>query len=273
MRSGFPFRSLLCGEHRGAQRVGRALPLDGGAGGLPATALLFRLAALFRRVIDGQHGTAFRLVVCAEQPAILFIIPNEQTDGEGEAAEGHDQGDHLRDGHAAAEDELRVAQRLHDGAHGAVAEQVACKGEAARLLFEFPHQYKQQREDDEVEHALIKEEGVMPFARLFDEHGEGEPLQRLVGDFGAVYFLVDEVAPAADGLGEDDARHQAICHAEEIDLVDEAEQHHAQRTADDPADDGKAAVAEGGKPLCNVRRGVGEHEEGARADDAEGQDA
>ena len=92
----------------------------------------------------------------------------------------------------------------------------------------------------------------MPFARLFDEHRQGEPLQRLVGDFGAVHFLVDEVAPAADRLGEDDARHQAVCHAEEVDLVDEAEQHHADRAADDPADDGKAAVAEGGKPLGDV---------------------
>ena len=78
---------------------------------------------------------------------------------------------------------------------------------------------------------------------IFDIDGEREPLHGGVRNLGAVHFLVEEVAPAADRLREREAGDHAIRHAEKIDFMDEAEQENAQSAADDAADDGQAAVA------------------------------
>lgn len=119
---------------------------------------------------------------------------------EEDAADRHENGKDLRYGKAAAEDILPVAQRLHDGAHRAVGEEIPGDGKPVRLFAEIPHQREQERKDDDIEHALIEEEGVMPLPRTLDVDAEGEPLPGGVGDDAAVDFLIEEVAPPADAL-------------------------------------------------------------------------
>ena len=106
---------------------------------------------------------------------------------------------------------------------------------------ELPHQRKQKSKHDEVEHAFIKEKGIVPAVRILDIDGKGKPLQRRIGNKPAVHFLIEEVAPAADSLCQDDARHEAVCDAQKVDLMDDAEKHDAERPAHDAADNGQTA--------------------------------
>ena len=113
----------------------------------------------------------------------------------------------------------------------------------------------------------------MPGAVAFDVHREREPLQGRVGDLPAVHFLIEKVTPAADCLGERKTRHDAVGNAEKIDLMNEAEENNAECAADNAADDGQTAVAESREPFGNGCGRVGHDGEGARADDAERQNA
>ena len=249
----------------------------GFAGGAFFAFRLLHREARFLRIIDGQIGVCLRLVGGAEQTPVLFIIPDQQTERQHDAGDRHDDRHDPGDLYAVPEDVLRGAQRLHDRTDDAVAEQVPGEREAARLFAELPQQRKQQRERDDVEHALVKEEGVVPAVRVLDVDGEREPLQRGVFDQPAVHFLVEEVAPAADALREDDARRDAVGDAQEVDLVDDAEQDDAQNAAHDAANDGQAARADAVLLVQRepVREGNAARDaiEQAGADDADGQDA
>ena len=91
-----------------------------------------------------------------------------------------------------------------------------------------------------------------------------------VGDEVAVRLLIDEIPPPADALRQDHAGNETVCRTPEADLMNQAEQDDAERTADHAAVDREPAVAEM-QPIAHVavKRAV----IGARADDAKRQDA
>ena len=165
----------------------------------------------------------------------------------------------------------------------------------------FPGVDEHQDRSRQVENALVKEEGVMPFAArnaavaaedLFkgqndalqaasavpfvDIDGKGEELQGLVGHLRAVHFLVGEIPPPADRLREQHADENAVRGAEDVDFFDIADEKDACRPAENAADDGQPARADAvfgirkGEPIAELHA-AGDAVKQPRGDERHGQ--
>ncbi len=93
----------------------------------------------------------------------------------------------------------------------------------------------QQDEAGEVPEGLI-EEGRVDHALAVDGHAPGE------GRRAAVGLAVDEIAPAADALADEQAERREIAQARERELFDAAVHEQADERADDAAVDSDAAL-------------------------------
>ena len=105
----------------------------------------------------------------------------------------------------------------------------------------------QQDEAGEVPEGLI-EEGRVDHALAVDGHAPGE------GRRAAVGLAVDEIAPAADALADEQAERREIAQARERELFDAAVHEQADERADDAAVDSDAALPDG-DDLARVLRG------------------
>ena len=75
--------------------------------------------------------------------------------------------------------------------------------------------------------------------------GQGETHAAENSRFRAEGLAVHKVAPAADGLSDEQPHHAAVGHRPELDLLDAAKDECRQKAHDDCAVDGKPAVAYG----------------------------
>lgn len=74
-----------------------------------------------------------------------------------------------------------------------------------------------------------------------DQHAHGEKLKSRGQNFRAVAFHVEVIAPAADGLRQQNAGDQRIRQCEKIQLFPPGIEERRQQAAQDPAVDGDAA--------------------------------
>lgn len=95
---------------------------------------------------------------------------------------------------------------------------------------------------------------------------EREPLQRRIGDNSAVHLAVEEVAPSAQRLRNEDIGNNAVRRPQKVDLLDEADDQPRQYAAQYAARDRKPAVLEL-EETFNAEVGVGEAGKEARTDD------
>ena len=187
-----------------------------------------------------------------------MILPREHHDRRDTA----DDSEELRDADRADIQAVR-AQALDPCAAGAVP----CGIEQRDLALEpaFFRIEMQQDEAGEVPEGLI-EEGRVDHALAVDGHAPGE------GRRAAVGLAVDEIAPAADALADEQAERREIAQARERELFDAAVHEQADERADDAAVDSDAALPDG-DDLARVLRVVAPFENDVvdtRADDAEG---
>lgn len=133
----------------------------------------------------------------------------------------------------------------------------------------FPGAKEHQKRRDQVEDALVKEESIMPCTarntafhaehflkgqrdalqtvpavRFIDIDSKRKKLQRLVGDFRPVYFLIGKIAPSAYRLSEQKPDDDTVRRAEKVSFFKIADQNDAERSAQNPPDDGKTAAAD-----------------------------
>ena len=183
-------------------------------------------------------------------------MPLDGADDEHRAeGDDHDDGQHLgnaqavgeedqvADRDAALEDPEAVrAQTLHIGALDAVEHPVPQKEVARRGVLGLAAVDQQEKEDQEARDRFIEEGRHVPLAQALDVHGVGEELKVGVGDQFAEGLLVEEVAPAADGLPQHQTRRDEIRQRPEGDLFPLREDQRGDDAADDRAVDGDAAL-------------------------------
>ena len=134
------------------------------------------------------------------------------------------------------------------------------------LIVSLPHPHAENRADS-VPHSLVEEccaepvsaaacpnviiDNLQKFsfdsARIGYVHAEREELQRLVRDRKSERLLVDEVAPSAYDLTDENGHYDEVDDVEIVGLffVTEREKHRAEKSAHESADYGYAALPNG----------------------------
>ena len=107
---------------------------------------------------------------------------------------------------------------------------------------------EQRRHDDEAPGGFIEECGEVPLAVGAYEYRYGKALLPGLGGDGAVGLLVDEIAPAPDGLAQGDGGRGQVGQPQEGQPLAPGVQPARQHAADDAAVDGHAALPDVQRP-------------------------
>ena len=129
----------------------------------------------------------------------------------------------------------------------------------------------QQNEADQVPDGLVEEGGV-PVAGNSRNHLNAHAQEEVVVDLRAEGLPVEEIAPAADALADQQAQRHDVQIGRQLLLLHLGEEQQAQGGADDAAVDGDAALpdVESGNRVVLVVVPLEDHVVDSGADDGQG---